>query len=367
MKVVLIRSTATHPGVHKLAKTLSRNGHDVKLLVWDRERKYPKVEKIDSYTVHRFRLKTPYGKIAVLLYLPIWWLYELYFFLREDPDVVHACDLDTLPPAIVAKFLKRTRLCYTIYDLYGGAFPGPIPTAVRNLATFIERVSITFTDILFLITESFEEALKGARIKKVVYIYNSPEDYSDMEFTAMTTSEIRIFYGGSIAGVRGIKDMIDAISDMDGIKFVLAGSELDKDIVKYGMAKLEEFEYLGFIPHKEVIRRSLAADILFLFADPKLLCFRHATPNKLFEAMMCSKPIIVSDGAPMSKIVRAEGCGIVVPYGDIAAIKEAVLRLINDPVLREKLGRNGRRAYETSYSWEIMESRLINAYKELAN
>ncbi len=250
--------------------------------------------------------------------------------------------------------------------MYGGAFPGPIPTAVRNLATFIERVSIAFTDILFLITESFEEALKGARIKKVVYIYNSPEDYSDMELRAKTTSEICIFYGGSIASVRGIKDMIDAISDVDGIKFVLAGSELDKDIVKYGMAKLDEFEYLGFIPHKEVIRRSLAADILFIFGDPKFISLRHGTPNKLFEAMMCAKPIIVNDGAPMSRIVRGEGCGIVVPYGDVDAIKEAVQRLKNDPELRQRLGRNGRKAYESHYSWKIMENRLISAYKEIS-
>jgi glycosyltransferase involved in cell wall biosynthesis len=83
--------------------------------------------------------------------------------------------------------------------------------------------------------------------------------------------------------------------------------------------------------------------------------------------MMCGKPIIVNDGAPMSKIVRAEGCGIVVPYGDVDAIKEAVLRLKNDPALRQELARNGRRAYETSYSWEIMESRLVDAYKELVN
>jgi len=367
MKIILVYSMATHPGVHKLAKTLSRNGHDVKLLVWDRERKYQKVEKIDSYTTNRFRLKTPYGKIIILLYLPIWWLYELYFFLREDPDVIHVCNLDTLLPAIIAKFLRRTRLYYTIYDLYGSTYPGSMPSVIRKFTTFIEKVGIGFTDVLFSVSEAFFEDIKGARIKKLVYIYNSPEDYSSIQASVEHRSEMCIFYAGWMAKHRGLEDMIDIISDLDGVKLVMAGKDMDEDVLEYGRVKLNDFQYLGFISHEEVIHRSMQADILFVFYNPNLANYRYSTPNKLFEAMMCGKPIIISDGIAASKIVTRENCGIVVPYGDVDAIKEAVLRLINDPALREELGRNGRRAYETSYSWEIMESRLINAYKELEN
>ena len=325
------------------------------------------VARIDSFTAHRFRLKTPHGKLTVLLYLPVWWLYELYFLLKEDPDVVHACDLDTLPPAIMAKLLKKTKLCYTIYDLYGGSFPGPIPLVIRNAITFVERVGIRFTDVLFLVSESIYESIRGAGIRKLVYIYNSPEDYPDAQLSPEHKLETCIFYAGWMAKYRGLEDMINAVSDLHGIKLVMAGTEVDKDILEYGRAKLDNFQYLGLISYEEVIRRSMQADILFVFYDPKRASFRYSTPNKLFEAMMCGKPIIVNEGIAASKIVTRENCGILVPYGDIDAIKEAVLRLINDPALREELGRNGRRAYETSYSWEIMEGRLINAYKELAN
>jgi glycosyltransferase involved in cell wall biosynthesis len=54
-----------------------------------------------------------------------------------------------------------------------------------------------------------------------------------------------------------------------------------------------------------------------------------------------------------------------VPYGDVDAIKEAVQRLKNDPELRQRLGHNGRKAYQNRYSWTIMEGRLIDAYNEL--
>jgi len=36
MKVTVVRGRAIDPAVNKIAKTLSRNGHDVELLVWDR-------------------------------------------------------------------------------------------------------------------------------------------------------------------------------------------------------------------------------------------------------------------------------------------------------------------------------------------
>jgi glycosyltransferase involved in cell wall biosynthesis len=331
MKIVLLYSFAIHPGIQKLARTLSRNGHDVKLLVWDRDKKYPKKEKVDTYTAHRFHFKAPYSTILVLLYHPVWWLYEFFFFLKHRPDVVHACNLDTLPPAIIYKLLFRKKICYSLLDLYGGVYTGRIPSIFRRITTFFEKVGIAFTDILFLPTKPIYDIVKGIRIKKAVYIYNAPEDYLEVGVGTQLNSETIIFYGGWIAEARAINEMIDALSELEGIKLVMAGKEMDKGLVKYGQDRLEKFEFLGWIPFNEIIRRSFESDILFIFADPKYPNYKYATPNKLFEAMMCSKPIIVSDGTPMSDIVEGEDCGIVVPYGNVEAIKEAVLRLKNDP------------------------------------
>ena len=47
------------------------------------------------------------------------------------------------------------------------------------------------------------------------------------------------------------------------------------------------------------------------------------------------------------------------------AIKNAILTFQLDPTLAACLGQNGRKAYETKYSWSIMETRLLNAYNDL--
>jgi len=123
--------------------------------------------------------------------------------------------------------------------------------------------------------------------------------------------------------------------------------------------------YLGPIMYDIVIEKTLQADLLFALYDPRVPNNRYASPNKLFEAMMCGKPILVSDGTAMADIVKEEECGLVVPYGDVDAIKHAILTLKNDPVLCRRLGENGRRAYETKYNWKIMEERLLEIYRRL--
>jgi glycosyltransferase involved in cell wall biosynthesis len=83
--------------------------------------------------------------------------------------------------------------------------------------------------------------------------------------------------------------------------------------------------------------------------------------------MMCGKPIIVSDNSSMADIVRQNNCGIVIQYGDVNAIKQAILTLKDNPDLCRKFGENGRDAYEKKYSWKTMEKRLVIAYENLRN
>jgi len=160
--------------------------------------------------------------------------------------------------------------------------------------------------------------------------------------------------------------MIKAIKDLNGVRLIIAGIGSDSEMVEKYARKCKKIQYIGWVPSYEgIIKKTLEADILFRFSDPKIPKTKYESPNKLFEAMMCGKPIIVTEGASMSDIVKNVNCGLVVPYGDTNAIKEAISRLRSDLELCQLLGRNGRRAYKEKYSWDIMEERLINAYKGL--
>lgn len=366
IKVALVRSPAIDPAVNKVARALAHGGYAVDLLVWSREGRGKENDEGNCYHIHRFSLKAPYYKPSLLFYYPIWWLYEFLFLLRSGANVIHACDFDTLIPAILVKVIKRTKLCYTIYDFYADILPEQVPGAIRKCAASIEKFGIRFTDILFLIDETRYEQVRGAKINRLEYIYNSPEDCFDAKTKLEHSSKISIFYAGYLDKSRGLEEMINAAGELDDIKLTIAGTGPSRDIIEHHLAKLHNLQYLGQIPYEEVIANSLNADILFAFYEPEIPSNKYASPNKLFEAMMCAKPIIVNEGTTASKIVAEEKCGLIVPYGDVEAIREAILRLRNDPELRRKLGENGRKAYENHYSWDIMRNRLINAYHELA-
>jgi glycosyltransferase involved in cell wall biosynthesis len=356
--------------VHKLAKSLSNNGYDVCVLEWDRCKKYLTNEAMDgSYSSHRFRFRAPKGKIDLLFYLPIWWLYEFYFLIKEDADIIHVCDFDTILPAIIVKFIRKIKLCYTIYDFYSD-FPGKIPTWIRKIILFSEKKALKFVDILFMVNEAMYQELQGSEIKKVIYIYNTPNDYPIEKRRSIARDFpqcLRLFYAGWLTKPRGLKYMVDSIRDLCDVKLIIAGDGPDKDVLDKDLIVEGKLEYLGWIPYDEVIRRELEADILFFFYDPSLLNGKYSSPNKLFEAMMCGKPILANDGMFMSRIVSKEDCGIIVPFGDVESIKRSILKLRDNPILRISLGQNGRNAYEERYSWEIMERRLLNAYKSLYN
>lgn len=74
--------------------------------------------------------------------------------------------------------------------------------------------------------------------------------------------------------------------------------------------------------------------------------------TKLFEYMAAGLPIVASDLPHQVEVVAGNDAGLLARPEDPGSFVDAILRLLRDPELAERLGRNGRRAFETLYSWE---------------
>jgi glycosyltransferase involved in cell wall biosynthesis len=127
----------------------------------------------------------------------------------------------------------------------------------------------------------------------------------------------------------------------------------------------DKLEFIGKISYQEVIKRGLTADLFFVLRDPVLPFYRYICGSTLFNAMICGKPILVNRGTSTTKKVTQENCGLVVNSGDVREIKQAIIKLRDNPQLCRDLGANARKAYEQRYGWEIMGQRLVNLYNEL--
>ncbi len=82
------------------------------------------------------------------------------------------------------------------------------------------------------------------------------------------------------------------------------------------------------------------------------------------EGMACGRPVIWSDQPP----VREATGGIGLPFrqGDVAALRDAIVKLLDDPALAERLGREGRAFVAGHYDWASVWSRYENVLGAMA-
>ena len=366
MKVVMLRSNPIDPDVRleKEAISLVDAGHSVTLLGWQRFGDAPAKEKRHRYTIRRVKFRAPVEK-KVIFYLPIWWILAFVWLLKEDWDVVHATDLDTYLPAIFAAKLRRKQIIYDIFDFYADMVV--LPTFVRNCVAAFDIFLMKYADAVIVVDPSRLQQIDRKGDSSIHVIYNSPKDMPTLSVNNRRDKDrsFTILFAGILTQGRGFEIVIQAAKDVNDVRLEFAGFGYYAEYLRSLSEREPHITFIGTIPYDEVIRRTLQSDLLFALYDPNVPNNRYASPNKLFEAMMCGKPILVSDGTAMAEIVREEDCGLVVPYGDVDAVKHAILTLKNDPALCRRLGENGRRAYETKYNWKIMEERLLEIYRRL--
>jgi len=350
--------------ISKDASVLLKHGWEVTLLEWDREADKPRYEKIDRINVVRVHCKAPYNSPLVAFFLIVWWFKALHYLLSNRFDVLHACDFDTLPPCLLIRFLRSTPVVYDQFDFYAHMIELHIPSFIRSLVAGMERRMINYADQLIIADETRRDQIGKTR-KRVRVITNSPPDYYD-ELSSETHEEtFTLFYGGNLIKTRGLEGASEVVSSLRGVRLVIAGYGPDEEFLAPLFSSIKQVEYIGPISYREVIERTFRSSLILILYDPRVPNNRYASPNKLFEAMMAGKPVIVSGGTSMARIVGEEECGRIIGYDDSESLKRAIIQLRDDPSLRAKLGVNGRKAYLKKYNWTLMEERLIEIYKGL--
>ncbi len=81
----------------------------------------------------------------------------------------------------------------------------------------------------------------------------------------------------------------------------------------------------------------------------------------LARAFACALPVVASD-IPGYRDVMTPETGLMVPPGDVDALIEAVVRLLEDEPRRRSIGDAARRVAEERYSWDTIGRRLLDVY-----
>lgn len=81
------------------------------------------------------------------------------------------------------------------------------------------------------------------------------------------------------------------------------------------------------------------------------------------EANLCGKPVIAGDSGGVRDAVVDGFSGILVNPENEISIKEAIIRLMTDGELRQKLGRQGQERAEKEFNWEKQVAKLVKIIK----
>jgi len=366
--IMLIKSNRPCIGDTRLVKeitTFRQNGYRVTVICWDRERiSSPDATDLNlNYSEICLRLKAPYGP-RVVLFWPLWWLFVSFQLMVSNYDVIHAINFDSIIPSGIIAKIKKKAIVYEMYDPFEDLIA--MPLLLRNFLLFIDKIFMRSANAVIVVDESRIREFNGIP-NKVIVIYNSPPDLiKEFKIKNKYSIPFKIFYAGMINRSRPIDKVIEAISTIDGVELTIAGfGENAKKIEQLSSQYPKKIRYIGRIDYKTVLDHTLSSDLLFSFYNPEIPVAKFAASNKLFEAMMCGKPILVSNYSAMADIIERENCGLVVDNTRVEKIRDSVEKLKCNRDLCLKLGLNGRAAYEARYSWELMEKRLMEIYKDI--
>jgi glycosyltransferase involved in cell wall biosynthesis len=158
-------------------------------------------------------------------------------------------------------------------------------------------------------------------------------------------------YAGLFGFAQGLDQVLDLAASLHGampgtIVLVGDGPARARLYQRVEQEQLERVRILHAQPRERMPAVLAAADVALVTLGASIT---GAVPSKIYEAMAASLPILLVADGEAARRVEDAGCGLVVTPHDKDALVTAFTRLATDRALRERLGRAGRRAAETTY------------------
>lgn len=171
-------------------------------------------------------------------------------------------------------------------------------------------------------------------------------------------NEPYILFVGALQPHKGVNQLLDAYRLLrNAPPLVLIGTTYPNSPTEFPTGVTA----IANVPHEVVLRaweRSLFGVAPSIWPD--------SFPGTVHEAMGKGKPVVgTAMGGIVDMVVHGE-TGLLVPAHDVAALARAMQRLIDDPVLRDRLGQAARDRVEQRYTESQVVPRFERMYRVLS-
>jgi glycogen synthase len=285
----------------------------------------------------------------------------------ERPHIVHVHFADSAIVGVLAgKLFGRP----TIVHGYRDDVDPEKSLKIRLLRAF----AFQFTDKIILNSSAARDlALQcGAPAKKCLVLYNSANESryintisrEEARRRLRLPANIPILLGvGHLIKRKGFDYLVQAASQLQiPIQIIIVGegeerANLESMIAKQGLES--KVRLWGQSRGDDLMLLYKAADI---FVHPAL---HEGHAMVLLEAMASGLPIIATEVSGNVETVRSGVNGLLVPPQSPDSLMAAILRLVEDPSLRERRARNSLQVYQENFSEERQLRELAEIYNSL--
>jgi len=176
----------------------------------------------------------------------------------------------------------------------------------------------------------------------------------------------RIFALGRHVYYKGFHVLIEALVKLPRDVCLILGGDGPETVSLRKLAKelgvAGRVHFTGFIPQEMLPAFYQACELFCLPSVSKAEAFGIVQ----VEAMACGKPIVSTRLKNGVEFVNNEGkTGLTVEPGNASALAEALLKLLNNPLLVEQMGRNCVHNAKHQFSLQAMRDTTWKLYKEI--
>jgi L-malate glycosyltransferase len=180
-------------------------------------------------------------------------------------------------------------------------------------------------------------------------------------------SSPNILYLANLHRNKGIFVLLDAFKKINerfpNCRLKIAGRGWNEQEARRVMAEVKATPCVEFLGSVE------RADVKRLMNECSVYClpsYGEAFGMSALEAMACGRPLVVTNAGGLAHVVRPEGARKVA-VGDPEQLASALIDILADSALAERMGKANRQMVEQIYAWPRVVERLEGIYSEILN
>lgn len=371
--------------VHRLMKEISKQGHEVHVLApYTGDKTKYVLEGVNVERFHYFypkRFQNLCGKsgmidnvkegflvkFQVLTFLFFNIIHSLKKF--KDMNIIHV--QWPIPNGLGSLFLKKLYGVPYINTIHGEeVYLSKRYHTLFALKWFVNNSTKTVTNSSATRNSCLKAGLEKEKLEIIPFGVDT-EFFRPLKIQK-NESVFQILAVGYLIERKGFEYLIKAIKEVlkkyENVQLTIVGSgPLEKKLKSLIIElKLENnAKIMKNVSDNELLHLYNSSDIFVL---PSIVDSQGNTEGLgvvLLEALACKLPIIGSDTGGIPDIIQDGETGLLVPEKDVSGLSNAILSLVEDKGLREKVAINGYNRIKEKFSWEKIAQKYIGIYKSM--